>query len=734
MNYILITFLQKSTQIKKVNLLAFSFFLLANSTGFCQKNTAIEHKIDSLLHLMTLEEKVTMIHAASGFTTGAVPRLGIPELVMSDGPHGVRPELGRYWVKEKEIADSGTYLPTGICLAATWNPRLGIEFGKVLGSEAAYRGKDMILGPGINIIRSPLNGRNFEYASEDPFLVSKMAVGYIKGVQSQGISACVKHYLANNQETLREYINVEMSERALREIYLPGFKAAVQEGHVNAVMGAYNLFRGQHAAHNDYTINKILKGEWGFDGVLVSDWNGVHDTKEALQNGTDIEMGTEFSKRKTYNNFYMADSAVAAVRNGVVKESVIDDKVRRILRIMYRTNVLDGKRKKGEYNTKAHQQTALKVAEEGIVLLKNENKLLPINASTTKTIAVIGTNATRLQAMGGGSSQVKAFYEVTPLQGLKNIAGNKANIKFAEGFRVEEKPVPHPELIAEAAALAAKSDVAIIIGGWIHNVDYPNFRHVPSFDSEEKDKLDIDMLYGQNELIQAVLKANPKTIVVLMGGGTIDITKWVDKVPAILQSWYPGMEGGNALANIVFGKVNTSGKLPITFPKTLADAPAHKLGEFPGDGKNVVYKDDIFVGYRYFDTYNVKPQFAFGHGLSYTNFLYSNLAVTKEGGKYIASFAISNTGKVAGSEVAQLYIHAQKTDIKRAEKELRGFEKIALLPGETKKVSITLGKEAFQYFNETKNAWDIEPGTYEILVGGASDDIKLKKAVELDKW
>ncbi|ANE53402.1 glycoside hydrolase family 3 [Flavisolibacter tropicus] len=697
-----------------------------------QTNASVEAKIEALIKQLTLEEKVKMIHASSSFTTGGVPRLGIPEMVTSDGPHGVRPEHGRDWNLDQNVYDSGTYLPVGVCLAATWNPKLGYSFGSVLGSEANFRGKDVILGPGINIIRSPLNGRNFEYQSEDPYLVSKMVVGYIKGVQDQGISACVKHYAANNQETRRFWVNVNMSERALREIYLPGFKAAVQEGDVNTLMGSYNKFRGQWATHNAYLMNQILKTEWGFKGLVMSDWNAVHNTMEAIWNGTDLEMGTDLGMlpNPNYGKFFLGDTVVTMVKAGQVPEYVIDEKVRRILRVMFKTNMIDGKRKKGEYNVKTHQQTAAQVAEEGIVLLKNENNILPFNKSKLKSIAVIGVNATRPQSMGGGSSQVKAFYEVTPLQGIQKLVGSGVNITYAPGYTITRGGTADQLSINKAAEAAKNADVAIVVGGWTHGYNYSVWSD-NAYDAEDTDKPDMQMPFGQDELIKAVLAANSNTVVVLMGGGPIDMTQWVDQTKGILQAWYPGMEGGNALAKILFGQVNPSGKLPMTFPKKLEDAPAHKLGQYPGDSVNVYYYDDIYVGYRYYDTYKVDPQFAFGHGLSYTQFEYSNLKVQGTGKNVTVSFTIKNTGKLAGSEVAQVYVHQQKSLLPRPEKELKAFDKVMLQPGQQKTVTLTLKEDAFQYYNDMQHKWVLEPGTFDILVGGSSKELKLNGKVTL---
>jgi len=691
----------------------------------------IAAKSDSLIKLMTLQEKVGMIHGNSSFTSAGVPRLGIPELVTSDGPHGVRVEHGRGYQDQKNVLDSGTYLPTGVCLASTWNPALGYAFGSVLGSEANFRGKDVILGPGINIMRSPLNGRNFEYESEDPYLITQMVVGYIRGVQDQGVSACVKHYAANNQETKRGSIDVQMSERALREIYLPGFKAAVQVAGVNTLMGSYNKFRGQWATQNNYLMNQILKKEWGFKGVVMSDWGAVHSTAQALWNGCDLEMGTDLSlgHHPDYGKFFLGDTVVSLVKNGQIPEYLINEKVRRILYVMYKTNMIGGTRQKGEYNTKAHQQTAEKIAEEGIVLLKNQDKILPLSENV-KSIAVIGYNADRKQSLGGGSSQVKAFYEVTPLQGLENVAGKNVKITYCKGYNIERGAGADQALIDQAVQAAKKSDIAIIVGGWTHGYNY-NVWSDNAYDAEDTDKPNMDMPFGQNELIKAVLAANPKTVVVLIGGGPIDMTQWIDGAKGIVQAWYPGMEGGNALAKIIFGQVNPSGKLPVSFPKKLQDSPAIKLGQYPGDGTTVNYLDDIYVGYRYYDTFNVEPQFPFGYGLSYTSFEYSNLQINAADKKATVTFTIKNTGSRDGAEVAQLYVKQEKLNLPRPEKELKGFEKVFLKAGEEKKITLTLNEDAFQYFNDVKNEWEMDPGVFDFIVGSSSRDIRLNGKAEL---
>lgn len=690
---------------------------------------ALYRMIDARIGQMTLEEKVGMLHASSSFTSGGVPRLGIPELTTSDGPHGVRMEHGRDWRTDNDhVDDSATYLPTGVCLASTWNPGLGYAFGSVLGSEANARGKDVILGPGINIIRSPLNGRNFEYQSEDPYLVSRMAVGYIKGVQDQDVSACVKHFLANNQETARDRVNVLMSERALREIYLPGFKAAVTEGGVYSVMGAYNKFRGEWCTQNEYLVKDILKGEFGFKGILMSDWGAVHNTMEALWNGTDLEMGTDLMGAP-YNKFFLGDTVVTLVKKGLVDEQLIDEKVRRILYLMYKIHRFDA-RKAGAFSTKEHFATARKVAEEGIVLLKNNN-VLPLSVPAVGSVAVIGANAVRMQSEGGGSSQVRTRYEVTPLEGIRKIAGPGVRVSYCTGYGVKRGAVADEALIDEAVQAAKKADVAIVVGGWTHG--YNNYAWDDNaYDAEGTDKPDMNMPFGQDRLIQAVVKANPRTVVVLMGGGPVDMTAWIDEAPAVVQAWYPGSEGGNALAEILFGLVNPSGKLPMTFPRTLSESPAHALGQYPGDSVNVHYNDDIFVGYRYFDTWKVRPQFAFGHGLSYTSWGYSDLRVVAgPGHSATVSVVVTNTGKMAGAEVVQVYVKQNVCTMRRPEKELKGFEKLWLRPGESRRVVVPLSSDAFQYYNDLSHGWVLEPGKFTILCGSASDDIRVSEGVEI---
>jgi beta-glucosidase len=681
-----------------------------------------DEKIDSLISLMTLEEKVRLIHAESSFATGSIPRLNIPSWVMTDGPHGIRKEHGIDYIPDEGVDDSCTYLPVGVALSSTWNPDLAYEYGMVLGNEAKYRGKDVILGPGVNIIRTPLNGRNFEYFSEDPFLTSRLAVPYIKGIQDQGVSACVKHFIANNQETNRSTVNVEMSDRALYEIYLPAFQAAVQQGNVNTVMGSYNKFRGQYCTHNAYLMNTLLKEQWKFQGVVMSDWGSVHSTREAIYNGTDVEMGTDIfmQPEPEYGKFFLGNEVIKLVSSCDANESLVDDKVRRILRVMYKTKLAKG-RNAGAINTPRHQAIALTVAEEGIVLLKNQD-ILPLRKNELKSIAVIGANASRKHAASGGSSQVNAKYELTVLDGLRELAGDKVEINIAAGYKIEKEGKPNADLINEAVRLASTSDVVIYVGGWIHG--YSDAWEDNAFDSETVDKPNMNLPFGQEELIRAIQKVNHNTIIVLYGGGPTDMSAWSDQSKAIMQAWYPGMEGGRAIAKIIFGETNPSGKLPMTFPVKLEDSPAHALGEYPGNDV-VHYKEGLLVGYRYFDTKKIQPLYPFGYGLSYTNFAFDKFKVEKHDHKVKVSLEVRNTGTVAGAEVIQVYVRDEAATVERPDKELKAFKKIFLEPNESKAVELVLDESAFKYYDDSRKEWVLEPGRFLILTGNSSKNVKL---------
>lgn len=677
----------------------------------------VDARVNDLLSRMTLEEKVSMVHADSSFSTAGVPRLGVPERYFSDGPLGVRETLvGPQYLPLGQGNDFSTAMPAGICLAATWDTNIAYTEGETIGEEARALGKDIMLGPAVNIYRTPLCGRNFEYFGEDPYLSGQIAVGYIHGEQSQDVASCVKHFALNNQEYERTSINVEADERALREIYLPAFKAAVQQGGVWCVMGSYNQFRGQHCCENDYLLNQILKGEWGFKGLVMSDWGGTHDTREAALNGLDIEMGA----RHNYNRCYLGQAYLDGLKSGEFPMSGLDDKVRRNLRVMFATHVLDPGRTNGSLNTLVHELVSRRVAEEGIVLLKNKRHILPLDTAGIKTIAVIGDNAVLPQDHGGGSSQIKSFYEISPLQGIINRAGKNVNIIFSQGY--EENG--GPDLADRAVAAAKAADVVIYVGGLVHD----------RYDTEGRDHPDYKLPFGQDELIQRIAAANPRTIVVLLGTPA-EMGAWVDRVPAALQAWYMGMEGGNALAAVLFGDVSPSGKLPCTIAKRLEDSPAHALGAYPGENGVEDYKEGLLVGYRWFDTKNIEPQFPFGYGLSYTTFKYSNLKLVPgdESDQTVvtAQFDIENTGNVPGAEVAELYVHERKPDLMRPEKELKGFRRVFLQPGEKQTVSIPLDKAAFAYYDPAKKSWVAQKDQFRILVGGSSRDIYLSSKFNL---
>ena len=687
--------------------------------------------VEWLLERLTLEEKVGMIHANSAFTSGGVERLGIPEIVMSDGPHGVRHEHTRYYDKATGVEDASTYLPVGTALAATWNEELGYRFGEVLGRETAYRGKDVILGPGINIIRDPRNGRNFEYLTEDPFLNARMAVGYVKGVQDQGVATSVKHYIANSLEYERRFVDVRMDERTLREIYLPGFAAAVQEGGALTVMAAYNKFRGEWCAQSAYLLDDVLRGELGFAGLVMSDWNAVHQTLPTARVGLDIEMGTDLGQewgKPDYDAFYLADPVIELVREGELDEAHVDRKVRNILRVMHAIHMFSGDRPEGAYNTPEHQAVARRVADESIVLLENDG-LLPLARDGIRKLAVVGANADRKHAGGGGSSQVKAFYEITALEGLRDLLGDEVEVTYAPGYTVAREAGADPELIAEAVAAAAAADAVVYVGGLIHG--YTDEWDDNAYDAEVLDKPDMMLPFGQDELLGELLAANPKTVVVLQSGGPVDMRAWRSDARAIVQAWYGGMEGGNALAAVIFGDVNPSGRLPMTFPEKLADSPAHALASYPGEDLLIDHAEGLYVGYRYFDSYGVEPAFAFGHGLSYTSFEYSDLALSKGENGVEVRLKVTNTGQAPGAEVVQVYVSDDESALPRPAKELEAFDKIELAPGGSVEVHLVLGDEAFSYYDPAEAGWVLEPGTFTIQVGGSSRDIRLRGQVEL---
>lgn len=715
-----------------------------------------EKYIMSLVNQMTLDEKIGMIHGAGLFRTAGVQRLGIPELHMSDGPMGVRQELvDNDWKGVYDRDDLVTYLPSNSAIAATWNPKRAKECGEVLGAEARGRGKDVILAPGINIKRTPLCGRNFEYMSEDPYLVSEMTVPLIKGIQKADVAACVKHFAVNGQETNRLWVDTIVDKRTLYEMYLPGFDAAVHRAHSYSIMGAYNLLNGEHCCESKYLLGDILRKEWGYDGAVISDWGGVHDTVAAAESELDLEMSVTFN----FDDYCMANPLKKAVEDGKVKEKHIDKKVANLLRLMYRLKMLPGteKRKKGCFHSLEHIKAARKTAEESVILLRNDEKLLPLEFDSQ--VAVIGQNATAIHSNGGGSAEIKAIYEVTPLRALMNAGGGDTRFVYEPGYVLPDKDTAQDEnwqetslenagsrkeestdeaLAAQieeyrqrAVKLAKENRQTIIFAGLNHD-----------YDVEGCDKSTLKLPYHQDELIEAVLDANPDTVVVIMGGAPVEMP-WLEKAKAVVWYYYSGLEGAMAVADVLTGKVNPSGKLPETFPKRTEDIYSVKLGEF-GKEDRLEYKDGVFVGYRYYVSNKVDTNFCFGHGLSYTDFSLRHVKVESEkavhdshkdklgkNDRIVVSAELANTGKMTGMETVQLYVTPPKCSVERPAMELKGFEKVKLAPGEKKHVRFELDKNAFSYYDESKSAFTYEHGEYIISLGMSVEDIRQKVTVNL---
>lgn len=710
----------------------------------------VEQRIEDALSRMTLQEKIRVIHAQSKFSSAGVPRLGFRDFWTDDGPHGVRPDvLWDEWEQAGQTNDSCVAFPALTCLAATWNPTMSRLYGRSLGEEAKYRGKNMILGPGVNIYRTPLNGRNFEYMGEDPYLASKMVVPYIQGLQSMGVAACVKHYALNNDEEYRHQVNVIVDDRALHEIYLPAFKAAVQEGKVWGIMGAYNLYNNQHNCHNEILLNKILKNDWGFDGVVVSDWGGTHNTDEAIRNGLDMEFGTwtdglAMGATNAYDNYHLAAAYRKGIEGGRYTTKELDDKVRRVLRLFYRTTMSQNN-EIGTLCSDEHYEAAKQIAEEGIVLLKNDRNVLPIRLNNTKKVLVVGENAIKMMTVGGGSSSLKAQHEVSPLAGLQARLGTTVQVEYARGYvgdttgayngvRTGQNLVDHrseAELIKEAVEKAKTADYVVFFGG-LNKSDYQ--------DSEGHDRKSYGLPYNQDKVVEALAKVNKNLVFVNISGNAVEMP-WVAKVPAIVQGWFIGSEAGTALASVLVGDANPSGKLPFTWAKMLQNVGAHKLNTYPGvwraDKKIIdeTYKEGIYVGYRWVDKEKTKPLFAFGHGLSYTTFRLSNLRLDKntltKDDRLTVSVTVKNDGTKAGAEVVQAYVSDRQSSLPRPLKELKGFSKVFLQPGESRTVSIVLDKDALSYYNDKLQQWVAEPGSFDVLVGNASDQLPLKAAFTL---
>ena len=735
-----------------------SFFLLAlplfvsaqQLTLYLDDSQPIESRIDDAMSRMTLQEKINILHAQSKFSSRGVPRLGFPDFWTDDGPHGVRPDvLWDEWEQAGQTNDSCVAFPALTCLAATWNPSLAWHYGRSLGEEALYRGKDMILGPGVNILRTPLGGRNFEYMGEDPWLVSTMVVPYIRGLQSNGVAACVKHFALNNDEENRHQVNVKVSDRALHEIYLPAFHAAVTKGGAWGLMGAYNLYRDEHNCHNEYLLKDLLKGQWGFDGVVVSDWGGCHDTDQAVNNGLDMEFGSwtdglHTGASNAYDNYYLANAYRDGLLSGKYSMQTLDDKVRRVLRLFFRTTM--ARRGHGSLCSDAHYQTARRIADEGIVLLQNRGDVLPLDLSHRPTVLVVGENAIKMMTVGGGSSSLKAQREISPLDGLKARLKDVATVEYERGYVGDTTGAyngvttgqdltdsrSRQQLIADAVAKARKANYVIIVGG-LNKSDYQ--------DCEGHDRKDYGLPYGQDELVEALAKVNRRVVFVNISGNPVAMP-WHDRVAAIVQGWYCGSGSGEALADVLSGDVSPSGKLPFTWPQRLEDVGAHALKTYPGtwrDGHKIIdeeYREGIYVGYRWAEAKHIRPLFAFGHGLGYTTFKLSDLRLSSStltaADSLTVTVNVRNTGHRTGAETVQLYIHDDKCSVDRPVKELKGFAKVSLQPGESKDVSIVIGRDAMSFYDEKQGAWTAEPGTFTALVGNASDNIVLKKSFVLE--
>ena len=729
-----------------------------NGPVYLDLSRSVEERVADALPRLTLEEKVALTHAQSKFSSRGVPRLGIPEVWCTDGPHGIRPEvLWDEWDQAGWTNDSCTAFPALSCLAATWDREMSLLFGRSIGEEARYREKDILLGPGVNICRTPLNGRNFEYMGEDPYLAGQMVVPYVRGVQENGVAACVKHYAVNNQETRRTATNSIVGDRALYEIYLPAFEAAVREGGAWAIMGSYNLYNGQFNCHNKRLLLDILKGEWGFDGVVVSDWGGCRDDDEAIVNGLDMEFGTwtnglTGAASDSYRNYHLADPYLERLADGRATEDVLNDKASRVLRTIFRTS-MSSEPHFGSFNSPEHYAAARKIAAAGTVLLQN-NGILPLSIPSGGKLVVIGENAVKKMVVGGGSSNLKTKYEINPLEALQEAFPN-AEVVWERGYvgdtstsynKVDtgqnlSESRSAAKLLSDALAAVEGADAVIFIGG---------LNKSSGQDNEGTDRADIVLPYGQDGVIEALAAAVPSLIVVNISGSPVAMP-WADKVAAIVQGWYGGSETGHALADVLTGAVNPSGKLPFTFPKSLADGPLKTERQYPGiqeEGKEwwqEYYDEGVFIGYRWYDTQQIPVQFPFGHGLSYTTFEYGKANASRKsvacsgsfdvdsGTEEVAKVAIgiTNTGEKDGAEVVQLYVVPPTGGVERPVKELRGFEKIALAAGAKGNVSFSLPRRAFSRFDPDAHKWVVDPGTWKILLGSSSADIRSEISLEI---
>ena len=708
---------------------------------YMDESRDLDERVADALSRMTMEEKVAILHAQSKFSSPGVPRLGIPELWCTDGPHGIRPEVKwDEWDQAGWTNDSCTAYPALTCLAATWDREAAALYGKSIGEEARYREKDVLLGPGVNIYRTPYNGRNFEYMGEDPFLSGEMCVPYIEEVQKNGVAVCLKHFCLNNQECNRHVADVKVDDRTLYEIYLPAFKAGVEKGGAWSVMAAYNLYKGQHLCHNKYLLDDVLKGEWNFDGAVISDWGGACDPDQAAAYGLDLEYGTwtnglSGKNKKSYDSYMLADPYLERLRDGRASLKTLDDKAGRVLKLIFRTAMKTGK-PFGSLNSPEHHEAARKIGAEGIVLLKNDApaggvNVLPVELDKVKKILVVGENAQKMMTVGGGSSSLKVQHEVSPLEGILAAVGDKAEVVYERGYvgsasseyngvttgQDLSESRSGEQLIADAVKAAADADVVLFFGG-LNKDDHQ--------DCEGVDRLSYGLPYAQDAVIEALAAVNPRTAVCLVSGNAVAMP-WIESVPAVVQCWFCGSQAGNSIADVVFGKVNPSGKLPFTFPVKIEDSPAHALGVYTC-GPDVDYAEGIYVGYRWFESRNIKPLFAFGHGLSYTEFEYSGFKASSSvsaDGTLKASVKVKNVGSREGKEIVQLYVGEHDPVLDRPVKELKAFGKVSLAPGETKTVSFEIPASDLAYFNADRHEWVLDGGhKFTAYFAAASDDVR----------
>ena len=730
--------MKKSAFITSLLLLS-TMYVCAQTPVYLDEKAPLEQRVQDALSKMTTHEKIRMCHGQSKFTSAGVPRLGIPQLMMSDGPHGVRAEISwNSWAYADWTNDSIVAFPALTCLAATWNPQISAIYGNAVSEEFAYRKKDVMLGPGLNICRMPLNGRNFEYMGEDPYLTGEMAVPYIQSAQKNGVACCVKHFALNNQEVDRFAVYIKVDERALNEIYLPAFKKAVQKGGAWAIMGSYPLWNGVHCCQNDTLLNKILKQQWGFDGAVISDWGGVTDTWQAATGGMDIEMGS-YTNGMTkesefgYDDFYLGNNFEKLINEGKIPMSVLNDKTARALRTIFRT-AFNRNRAYGNICSEAHYTACRQIGDEGVILLQNKKGILPIEAKKYKNILVVGENATRSLTKGGGSSELKTKRDVTPLEAIRGMYGN--DVDYAQGYSSGRVMYDHVDnvsadelarLSSEAVEKAKKADLIIYVGGMNKNTKQ---------DCENSDRDDYNLSYGQNELIARLAKTCPNIVAVMISGNAYAMP-WKNDVTAIVQAWYLGSEFGNTLCDILSGEVNPSGKLPFSFVNKLNDCPAIALGKesYPGINKQQTYKEGILVGYRWYDMKKIKTLFPFGYGLSYTTFKYGKpklSASTMSEGDYITlTTTVTNSGKRTGKEVVELYIGDEKCSVLRPVKELKGFKKILLNPGETKTVTFAITYEDLKFWNDKSHSWTAEPGMFKAYLCSSAEDVKGEIEFEL---